>query len=101
MSFWPGDLLFGMGRFYTSKRIVQPPVDRLNITEYNTNTAMKPPTKPMKRGAIRKSQSHLIAVWVPINLATAIDRVVERDDTDRSKFVREAIREHVAKKAVA
>lgn len=61
----------------------------------------KAPPKPMRRGAVRKSQAHLIAVWVPIHLASAIDQAVERDDTDRSKFVREAIREHVARKLVA
>lgn len=101
MSFWPGDLLLGMAGYTPSKMAMQPAVDKLDITEYNTINPMKTSDKTKKRGAVRKSEAHLIAVWVPIHLASAIDRVVERDDTDRSKFVREAIREHVAKKLVA
>ena len=57
--------------------------------------------KSHNRGAITKTRSQLIAVWIPNEMASAIDSAVQRLDTDRSKFVREAIREHTRRKAIA
>lgn len=58
-------------------------------------------TKPHQRGAVRKASSQLIAVWVPHQMVAVLDRAVTELDTDRSKFVREAIREHARRKSVA
>lgn len=63
---------------------------------------MKPPnTKKHRRGAITQRASQLIAVWVPDEMVTQLDSAVVRFDTDRSKFVREAIREHTRRKLIA
>ncbi|WP_193214954.1 ribbon-helix-helix protein, CopG family [Luteolibacter marinus] len=45
------------------------------------------------RGAVTKDESHLVTVWVPIPVVAGIDAAVKRRDTDRSKWIREAIRE--------
>ncbi len=50
----------------------------------------------MKCGAATKDKSLLVAVWIPRPLLAAIDRAVEREDTDRSKFIRRAVRNHVS-----
>ena len=47
----------------------------------------------MKRGIINKKRDHLVAFWVPENVLPLIDAEVLRRDSDRSKFIREAIRE--------
>lgn len=49
----------------------------------------------MKRGAISKKASRLINFWVPIELLPLIDRAVEIEDSDRSKFIRVAVREKI------
>lgn len=55
-------------------------------------------TKPHRRGAVRKETARLIAVWVPKEMDAALNTAVQQLDTDRSKFVREAIREHTRRK---
>jgi metal-responsive CopG/Arc/MetJ family transcriptional regulator len=47
----------------------------------------------MRRGAVRKDQSRLMTVWIPVGLLPFLDAAVKAEDTDRSKFVRRAIRE--------
>lgn len=49
----------------------------------------------MKRGSISKSRSRLINLWIPNPLLPLIDQAVEIEDTDRSKFIRNAIREKI------
>lgn len=49
-----------------------------------------------KTGRIRKSEARLLNVWVPKDLFPLIDQAVRALDTDRSKFVRNAIREKIA-----
>jgi hypothetical protein len=51
----------------------------------------------MKRGAVRKDGSKLLTVWVPVEMAAAVDAAVEALDSDKSKFARKAIREKLAK----
>lgn len=46
----------------------------------------------MKRGIVQTKESDLVALWVPIPLLRAIDSAVAVEDTDRSKFIRRAIR---------
>lgn len=50
----------------------------------------------MNRGAIKKSESRMLTVWVPEPLLPLIDQGVRKLDTDRSKFIRNAIREKLA-----
>lgn len=50
----------------------------------------------MKRGAVRKKNSRLVNIWVPPGLLTGLDRAVDLSDSDRSKFIRNAIREKAA-----
>jgi hypothetical protein len=47
----------------------------------------------MKRGAVKKSESRQMLVWIPTDLDVGIGQAVEMLDTDRSKFARGAIRE--------
>lgn len=49
----------------------------------------------MRRGCVTKDESRLINVWVPIILIPAIDEAVRVTDTDRSKFIRAAVREKI------
>lgn len=54
----------------------------------------------MKRGAVTKSKSRLITLWCPINLMPLLDAAVMATDTDRSKFIRSAIREKAARAGI-
>jgi hypothetical protein len=51
----------------------------------------------MKRGAVRISKSKLLTVWLPLTLDPYLDLAVRREDTDKSKFVRNAIREKLVR----
>jgi metal-responsive CopG/Arc/MetJ family transcriptional regulator len=53
----------------------------------------------MKRG-ITKAESTLLTVWVPRAYFPIIERAVRKTDTDRSKFVRAAIREKLARHGI-
>jgi len=55
----------------------------------------------MKRGVVKKSESTLLTVWVPKNYFPLIARGVRQIDSDRSKFVRAAIREKLERHGVA
>lgn len=54
----------------------------------------------MKRGAVRKQDSRLVTVWVPERLVPFIDKGVAKEDSDRSKFIRNAIREKLERAGV-
>ena len=45
------------------------------------------------RDAISKTDSHPVTVWVPLSVVAEVDAAVRRQHTDRSKWIREAIRE--------
>lgn len=49
----------------------------------------------MKRGAQTKETSEMVTCWVPEGMKAAIDLAVKIEDSDRSKFIRNAIRERV------
>jgi metal-responsive CopG/Arc/MetJ family transcriptional regulator len=54
----------------------------------------------VKRGkysGARKRNALLVTAWVPRELVQAIDVVVALEDSDRSKFLRNAIRERAAR----
>lgn len=49
----------------------------------------------MKRGGVKKSHSKLINLWIPETVIAVMDSAVQTLDTDRSKFIRQAIREKI------
>jgi metal-responsive CopG/Arc/MetJ family transcriptional regulator len=49
----------------------------------------------MKRGAVSKKTSVIVAVWVPELLLRALDKAVVLQDSDRSKLIRRALRKEV------
>jgi metal-responsive CopG/Arc/MetJ family transcriptional regulator len=51
----------------------------------------------MKRGSGKKPKGRLLAVWVPGTLMPPLDAGARKEDSDRSKFVRNAIREKLAR----
>ena len=55
----------------------------------------------MRRGAVQKNQSVLINFYLPEAALPFIDQAVRRFDTDRSKFIRLAVREKLGRLKVA
>lgn len=53
----------------------------------------------MKRGSVSKDKSEMIALWIPKELVAAIDTAVSKEDSDRSKFIRRAVRNRIAELA--
>lgn len=54
----------------------------------------------MKRGSITKEEAHMITLWVPKTLVPQLDEGVRLEDSDRSKFIRSAIREKLTRAGV-
>ena len=50
----------------------------------------------MKRGPYKKKECKLINFYLPETMLPFVDRAVRVLDTDRSKFIRQAIREKMA-----
>ncbi len=55
----------------------------------------------MKRGSIKKTNSKLINVWFPDEVLPLIDVAVRVADSDRSKFIRNAVREKMDRMNIA
>ena len=53
--------------------------------------------KQIKRGASRNSDCVFVGAWLPSTMVQALDQVVQTLDSDRSKVIREALREKVQK----
>jgi hypothetical protein len=49
----------------------------------------------MIRGAVSKETSAYVGAWFPAPLQQALDLAVRSQDTDRSKFIRSAVRERL------
>ena len=54
----------------------------------------------MKRGTIKKADSRLLTVWIPESLEGPLEQGVAKEDSDKSKFVRNAIREKLARHGI-
>jgi hypothetical protein len=54
----------------------------------------------MKRGTVKKSESKLLTVWVPDTFQTPMAKAIKLEDSDKSKFVRNAIREKLARHGI-
>ena len=55
----------------------------------------------MKRRRSKRKPSKLVMVWFPKSLIPFMDDAVTLLDTDRSKFIRNAVREKMARAGVA
>ena len=51
--------------------------------------------KQMKRGAVRNADAVFVGAWLPTNLVEALDKAVTKQDSDRSKILREALRDKI------
>jgi metal-responsive CopG/Arc/MetJ family transcriptional regulator len=51
------------------------------------------------RGAFRKQDCTFIGAWVPTAMVEALDKAVTVLDSDRSKLIREALRDAISRKA--
>lgn len=49
---------------------------------------------------MRIKNATLVTVWIPEQLKTSLGRAVQITDTDRSKFVRHAIREKLEREGL-
>ena len=54
----------------------------------------------MSRGKKKNSENLLIALWIPRALIVALDKGVQKTDSDRSKFIRSALREKLARESI-
>jgi len=54
----------------------------------------------MKRRPVKRRGSKLLSVWVPKVLVPLLDEGVHKEDSDRSKFIRNAIREKLSRDGV-
>ncbi|HEU6447793.1 MAG TPA: ribbon-helix-helix protein, CopG family [Verrucomicrobiae bacterium] len=54
----------------------------------------------MKSARRKKATSKLLTVWVSEELLPLLDKGVRKDDSDRSKFIRKAIREKLTRQGV-
>jgi metal-responsive CopG/Arc/MetJ family transcriptional regulator len=55
--------------------------------------------KRQTRGAVQKDGATFIAAWVPDDVVLAMDQQVQREDTDRSKLMRMALKQYLSKTA--
>jgi metal-responsive CopG/Arc/MetJ family transcriptional regulator len=55
----------------------------------------------MKRGSVKRPGSKLLSVWVPKGLVPLLDEGVRKEDSDRSKFIRNAVREKLARHGIS
>lgn len=57
--------------------------------------------RKIKRGAIRKEdQTTFLGAYCPDQLVALVDLAVLQEDTDRSKFIRNALREKIARNGI-
>jgi len=50
----------------------------------------------MKRSG-KKQKGKLLSIWVPIKLLLSLDEVAKKENSDRSKFVRNAIQQKLSR----
>lgn len=49
----------------------------------------------MKRGVVTKGEAEMVTFWLPTNMVAALQQAILIEDTDRSKFIRRAVRERL------
>jgi|NGEPerStandDraft_6_1074524.scaffolds.fasta_scaffold16672_3 metal-responsive CopG/Arc/MetJ family transcriptional regulator len=55
----------------------------------------------MRRGHFKKPVRKLLTVWIPEALLSYLDQGVQKEDSDRAKFIRAAIREKLGRQGMA
>ena len=55
--------------------------------------------KRSQRGAVQKGGATFIAAWIPDEWVSLMDKAVQRDDTDRSKLIRKALKQYLSRPA--
>ncbi len=58
-------------------------------------------TRKSKRGACSKDESKAVLIYFPKTLLPVIDEAVRLTDTDRSKFIRASVRDHLRRLKIA
>jgi metal-responsive CopG/Arc/MetJ family transcriptional regulator len=61
----------------------------------------RPPQKTQPPRAVSKDSAKAVLVYFPEAVVTAVDRIVVSEDTDRSKWIRKAIREALQRRNVS
>ena len=61
----------------------------------------KPVRKPQARRAVTKADGKPVLVFFPVPVVEAVDHQVRKEDTDRSKWIRSAIREALLRRGVS
>jgi metal-responsive CopG/Arc/MetJ family transcriptional regulator len=56
--------------------------------------------RPQPPRAARKGNSRQVLVWVPTPLLERIEATVVAEDTDRSKWIRKAVREALLRRGI-
>jgi metal-responsive CopG/Arc/MetJ family transcriptional regulator len=59
----------------------------------------KQTSRRQTRGAVQKAGATFVAAWIPDEIVAALDHAVKRQDTDRSKLIRKALRSYLSKPA--
>ena len=55
---------------------------------------------PRPRGAVTQEKGRkLISLWVPSALHSKLEEAVQRQDSDKSKVIRDALRQHLRRTA--
>jgi metal-responsive CopG/Arc/MetJ family transcriptional regulator len=54
----------------------------------------------MKHDGEKKPKGRLLSVWIPKALLPGLDQAVKKEDSDRSKYIRNAIREKLVRHGV-
>lgn len=58
-------------------------------------------TRTAKRGALTKDDAKAVLIYFPKSIMPLIDRAVIMTDSDRSKFIRASVREHIRRLKIA
>lgn len=59
------------------------------------------PKNRQPRRAVSKDTAKPVLVYFPTDVVTAVDALVIREDTDRSKWIRQAIREALIRRNIS
>lgn len=58
------------------------------------------PSKKAAKRAVTKADGRAVLVYFPEDVVASVDRLVVADDTDRSKWIRKAIREALDRRGI-
>lgn len=83
----------------TRKKVSRQKLFLAFYTEYIHLSGMT--TRTAKRGAFSKEESKPVLIYFPKALLPIIDEAVRLTDTDRSKFIRASVRDHLRRLKIA